>query len=478
MQNPALAMRMPPPADVDLVVTKGLGKGGLLRYRMGIPLDADQRTRNAAALHFYTEAKRLCGHDLSMPFSWYVAHGRAEEMIRRVVDGMNENGHGWTPRLARDVLMNSCQRHVQNARRAENEVRRQSGNPDDKPRRGRPKTGRIAQRPTVRDLVANMKALPESLGKAPRSSPSTPQPKSTDTTTSQNPSGDFGSETARPTTTPVATTAAKQTRGPTAGRSERKATIEPLRSFPSPHPKVIKSAKQHRAQMAPIPSNNTSKRTRHQTESAIVPSSHTPVSMPLSAPPSSQVKLGGHIGQHRNRQSKLRADEQPQHTRISPTSKLITNSNTSMSSGSAVFSEPEVNVHYRAVVNRISTLLSKAFEYDDFLRAVHSAARKSVKGPVPSADMSIWYRRSAGKEAIIYDSDDYNKFVERMDQDDIQLVEGCVVFSLVPAARWEQEYDSAEDIHQREPTPTPLPRPRYRPSRSRQDSTSQPNHQR
>lgn len=82
MQNPALAMRMPPPADVDLVVTKGLGKGGLLRYRMGIPLDADQRTRNAAALHFYTEAKRLCGHDLSMPFSWYVAHGRAEEMIR------------------------------------------------------------------------------------------------------------------------------------------------------------------------------------------------------------------------------------------------------------------------------------------------------------------------------------------------------------------------------------------------------------
>jgi hypothetical protein len=77
-----MQFRMVPSKDIDSELSKKLSKGDRLRYRMGIPPNADKRTRTATAEYFFAEARRLCGMDLSQTFTWYVLHGHALRMIQ------------------------------------------------------------------------------------------------------------------------------------------------------------------------------------------------------------------------------------------------------------------------------------------------------------------------------------------------------------------------------------------------------------
>jgi hypothetical protein len=77
-------------------------------------------------------------------------------MIERVVVGMAS--YGWGKRLARDVLMNICQRRCQNIGRRENEERRRVGQ---EIKLGRPKTIQHTDYETPMDFVSAMKAVPE-----------------------------------------------------------------------------------------------------------------------------------------------------------------------------------------------------------------------------------------------------------------------------------------------------------------------------
>jgi hypothetical protein len=150
-----MPLRMP---SIDYAIEKAPNeaKGTWLRRRMGIPGDIPLCDQNKAASAFYTRVKLLLQQELNHPYTWYTTNSLAQGMVDRVVVGMKN--HDWEKRLARDVLMNICQRHCQNIRRRENEERRQAG---ELINLGRRKTIRLTDHIDPMDFVATMKALPE-----------------------------------------------------------------------------------------------------------------------------------------------------------------------------------------------------------------------------------------------------------------------------------------------------------------------------
>lgn len=153
----SMPLRMP---SIDYTIEKARNeaKGTWLRRRMGIPGDVPLCDQNKAASAFYARVKLLSQQELNHPYTWYTTNGLAQGMVDRVVVGMKN--HDWGKRLARDVLMNICQRHCQNIRRRENEGRRQAG---ELIHLGRRKTIRLTDRIDPMDFVANMRALPEDI---------------------------------------------------------------------------------------------------------------------------------------------------------------------------------------------------------------------------------------------------------------------------------------------------------------------------
>jgi len=155
--EPRLPLRMPPiglPNEIEKL--PGEGKATWLRRRMGIPVDMPLKDQNTAASAFYSRVKLLSQQELDCPFTWYTTNGLSQDMIARVVAGMAS--HGWCERLARDVLMNICQRRCQNIKKRENEERRQLGH---EIKLGRPKTIRHTSYENPMDFVSSMKAIPE-----------------------------------------------------------------------------------------------------------------------------------------------------------------------------------------------------------------------------------------------------------------------------------------------------------------------------
>jgi len=155
--EPRPPLRMPPiavPNEIEKL--PGEGKATWLRRRMGIPVDMPLKDQNTAASAFYSRVKLLSQQALDRPFTWYTTNGLSQDMIARVVAGMAS--HGWCERLARDVLMNICQRRCQNINKRENEERRQLGH---EIKLGRPKTSRHTSYGNPMDFVSSMKAIPE-----------------------------------------------------------------------------------------------------------------------------------------------------------------------------------------------------------------------------------------------------------------------------------------------------------------------------
>lgn len=117
-------------APQSLIKERGVGKGTLLRRRLGIS-EMNKADQTSATIYFYREARRHCGQDLSHPWTWYVEQRLAGEMVASkfslltrgnnrsqildVVEGMKK--FGWDEGLAKDILMSSAQRRVQNSRR-------------------------------------------------------------------------------------------------------------------------------------------------------------------------------------------------------------------------------------------------------------------------------------------------------------------------------------------------------------------------
>ena len=162
-----------PPIGLPNEIEKlpGEGKATWLRRRMGIPVDMPLKDQNTAASAFYSRVKLLSQQELDCPFTWYTTNGLSQDMIARVVAGMAS--HGWCERLARDVLMNICQRHCQNIKKRENEERRQLGH---EIKLGRPKSIRQTSYENPMDFVSAMKAIPEdSPATIPAKSTSQPQ---------------------------------------------------------------------------------------------------------------------------------------------------------------------------------------------------------------------------------------------------------------------------------------------------------------
>jgi hypothetical protein len=69
------------PDDAAARRKKGLSRGADIRERFGLPASLTEREKNTACLWFYSEAKRLCGQDLSQPFTSYARMGLAEDMV-------------------------------------------------------------------------------------------------------------------------------------------------------------------------------------------------------------------------------------------------------------------------------------------------------------------------------------------------------------------------------------------------------------
>jgi hypothetical protein len=73
---------MPPgEAEEGVPTYAGEGKGMILRRRMGIPDDMQLPQADRAARKVYAKVERVCGHDLTESFSWYVHRGLADDMI-------------------------------------------------------------------------------------------------------------------------------------------------------------------------------------------------------------------------------------------------------------------------------------------------------------------------------------------------------------------------------------------------------------
>lgn len=156
---PFQSLRLPPTTENEGKSNAVKGKGTMLRRRMGVKENQPQSVQDSAALMLYAEAKRHCGEDLTMPWSWYVENGKSATMITKVVDAMK--AHGWGPRLARDVLMNVAHRFRQNAARKQNAALK-AADETFKPRTGRPPKNREGtQKPIIQSIVENLKAIPD-----------------------------------------------------------------------------------------------------------------------------------------------------------------------------------------------------------------------------------------------------------------------------------------------------------------------------
>jgi hypothetical protein len=152
-----LPLRMPRirhPDEKDKI--PGEGKSTWLRRRMGIPVDMQLKDQNKAATTFYNRVKFLSQQELDRPFTWYTTKGLSQKMIERVVTGMAS--HDWNERLARDVLINICQRRCQNIGKRKNDERRQAGQ---EIKLGRPKTIRLTDSENPMDFVSAMNAVTE-----------------------------------------------------------------------------------------------------------------------------------------------------------------------------------------------------------------------------------------------------------------------------------------------------------------------------
>jgi hypothetical protein len=149
----------------------GEGKSTWLRRRMGIPVDLPLKDQNKAATTFYNRVKFLSQQELDRPFTWYTTKGLSQKMIERVVAGMAS--HSWNERLARDVLMNICQRRCQNIGKRQNDERRQVGQ---EIKRGRPKTIRLTDSENPMDFVSVMNAVTEDPSVTTSVTKPTPEP--------------------------------------------------------------------------------------------------------------------------------------------------------------------------------------------------------------------------------------------------------------------------------------------------------------
>ena len=177
----------------------------------------------------------LSQQKLDRSSTWYTTQGLANGMIDRVAIGMES--YGWEKLLARDVLMNICQRRCQNSRRRDNKERRQAG---EEIKRGRPKAVRLADYDNPMDFISTMKALPEH-------APVMPQPALT----------------------------------------QPKPTPPELAAQPKRLPEVVNAVKRHRAKMGLVPSGPTSqanKKRKYQEEPESSRRRHTLPSADIQAP--------------------------------------------------------------------------------------------------------------------------------------------------------------------------------------------------